>query len=684
MSKGSGSEQPQQSAVENVTVIDGNLSINNINQNIYSGNPELGLGTTFTHEDDRNRRDLLKVVKEEVAGRLQQSLHKAALINLHKESQPEQVSPPWGVDVIIGQQTSYLLSPSTEIIEVFKQKEVAGKLLILGAPGSGKTTTQLELAQALITDAENDDSEPIPVLFNLSSWKDNNQTITEWLVAELVLKYGVRVDIGRKLVESCQLLLLLDGLDELESKRQERCVQAINQLLRQNRLHYLVVSSRLEEYESYDTKLQFNGAICLKPLAKAQIYQHLVNVEYPELWQGIQDDPSLLDLAKSPLLLSIMILAYKGISFQEWQELNSPRERFEYLLNVYIRRMLKRNIKNLWYAKAKEPTPEQTKRWLAWLAKRLKEQSQTEFFIEKMQPTWLQTQPQKQLYRTAVRLIVGLNVGLFTGLLTGLITGLFAGLFTGLLAGLLAGLIAWMKLGLFAGWFSELHEEIKPVESLKWSWVNLRKGLLTGLHNGLRRGILAGLISGLFAGLFFGALDGLFLGLTVYWIWGIVHGLISGLIDGLNGPDIDIKNRTLPNQGIWNSAVNAVIIGLLICLIQGLIWWLIIKLLIIGLGLDLRLGLVESLKSGLIAGLIGGLGSGLKLGMIGSSNQAPSRACIQHFTLRVILRWNNYIPWNYSRFLNYATERIFLQKVGGRYIFIHRLLLEHFAALEVD
>ena len=38
-------------------------------------------------------------------------------------------------------------------------------------------------------------------------------------------------------------------------------------------------------------------------------------------------------------------------------------------------------------------------------------------------------------------------------------------------------------------------------------------------------------------------------------------------------------------------------------------------------------------------------------------------------------------PCNYDRFLNYAAERIFLRKVGGGYIFIHHLLLEHFARL---
>jgi hypothetical protein len=43
---------------------------------------------------------------------------------------------------------------------------------------------------------------------------------------------------------------------------------------------------------------------------------------------------------------------------------------------------------------------------------------------------------------------------------------------------------------------------------------------------------------------------------------------------------------------------------------------------------------------------------------------------------------NDYAPWNYIRFLNYAAERIFLRKVGGGYIFTHQLLMEYFASLE--
>jgi hypothetical protein len=53
---------------------------------------------------------------------------------------------------------------------------------------------------------------------------------------------------------------------------------------------------------------------------------------------------------------------------------------------------------------------------------------------------------------------------------------------------------------------------------------------------------------------------------------------------------------------------------------------------------------------------------------------------LKHFILRCMLYRNGSIPWNYARFLNYSTERMLLQRVGGRYRFIHRLLQEHFAA----
>jgi hypothetical protein len=82
-------------------------------------------------------------------------------------------------------------------------------------------------------------------------------------------------------------------------------------------------------------------------------------------------------------------------------------------------------------------------------------------------------------------------------------------------------------------------------------------------------------------------------------------------------------------------------------------------------------------------GLISGLGSGLFTGLCGVvsiGSVAGGKACFHHFALRLVLWHNNFAPLNYIGFLDYAAARIFLRKVGGGYVFIHRMLLEYFAA----
>jgi hypothetical protein len=81
--------------------------------------------------------------------------------------------------------------------------------------------------------------------------------------------------------------------------------------------------------------------------------------------------------------------------------------------------------------------------------------------------------------------------------------------------------------------------------------------------------------------------------------------------------------------------------------------------------------------------LVGGLGVGL-LGALGVGLGAGGEACLRHVVLRLWLVRDGSTPWNYVGFLNYAAERIQLRKVGGGYAFIHRMLLEHFAARHVE
>jgi hypothetical protein len=55
---------------------------------------------------------------------------------------------------------------------------------------------------------------------------------------------------------------------------------------------------------------------------------------------------------------------------------------------------------------------------------------------------------------------------------------------------------------------------------------------------------------------------------------------------------------------------------------------------------------------------------------------------MKHFILRFFLALRGDLPWNLVPFLDEAAERLLLRKVGGSYIFVHRMLLDYFADLE--
>ena len=77
-----------------------------------------------------------------------------------------------------------------------------------------------------------------------------------------------------------------------------------------------------------------------------------------------------------------------------------------------------------------------------------------------------------------------------------------------------------------------------------------------------------------------------------------------------------------------------------------------------------------------------GLIAGLFLGFIGGLNRGGS-AVVKHYSLRFILWKKGYTPHKFIKFLDHCARLIFLKKVGGGYMFIHRMLLEHFAERDI-
>jgi hypothetical protein len=134
-----------------------------------------------------------------------------------------------------------------------------------------------------------------------------------------------------------------------------------------------------------------------------------------------------------------------------------------------------------------------------------------------------------------------------------------------------------------------------------------------------------------------------------------MFGCVGAIFNGLRSEIMETKSS--PNQGVLFSIRNAIFVGMSVGMIVGLFFRQVLVF-------ELR----EALAVGLFFWLIGVLWFG-------------GLDVIQHYTLRLILIIQGHTPADYARFLDYAVDRIFLQKVGGGYRFIHRLLLEHFAEM---
>ena len=169
-----------------------------------------------------------------------------------------------------------------------------------------------------------------------------------------------------------------------------------------------------------------------------------------------------------------------------------------------------------------------------------------------------------------------------------------------------------------------------------------------GVSTGLNVAVTVGLETGVAVGLFAGVAATLF--------WGLV------LISGGALASSEIETKTVPNQGIRRSAQNALRTGLAGGLAGGL-------LAILGYGL----GFKSTTR------LLAVLGFTLSFGLAAAMRYG-GYTWLQHRRLQRLLVRHGVVPQHYVEFLDYAVERIFLRKLGGGYMFIHRLLQEYFAA----
>jgi hypothetical protein len=643
-----------------------------------------------------------KVEQFWVEGVLKHSLYDEVLIDLGTEATTEAIDHPWATVLELPDHSTSELSSTRKIADIFE--EAGRSLLVLGEPGAGKTTCLLDLARSLLATEHEGIT---PVVLNLSSFGSRSGPLFDWLIEEIPGKYQIPKQLCRRWLTEGRLLLLLDGLDEVNESRRADCVRAINVYAESQAVPGLVVCSRVAEYVALPVRIKAWGAIRLRPLEAAQIQSYLARIgpRVAGLTSALDSDESLRSLATSPLLLNLMALAYADAP-PEAPAVGAgttPEQRRYALFDRYIQTMFARKG-----VRDGLETKQQTIAFLAWLARAMRGQGVTEYLVEQMQPSWLTKRWALAAYvvtgRTALALALtgawclylsegSIRFAASAALSQALVVSLFelglAGTGLSRTLGWLRAIGIWIASALVVGvvvhvgmraissspsdfsFWSDvpvdalgsiliiaplctvlalkarlpLTKEIETFESVGWSWRSGLKRSWGGVAVAL--GLML-LVETAFSGVAPPS------GWMEYAVV-VAVGWLAGF--GLGGVQARALKTFSPNQGIRRTVLRA-------ALVFGGCFGMVLAL---SFGVD-----VEKASMRLaVAYIAGALGSAV----FGGAD------IVFHYVLRLMLVISERTPRRLIGSLKQGVRLVFLRQVGGGFIFVHRLLLEYFAGL---
>ena len=179
------------------------------------------------------------------------------------------------------------------------------RLVVLGAPGSGKTVLALELQTQLLRLSSQGQSVLLPALVNVASY-DPGKTWASWLASQLAPRYRLPEEAVLRLVLDGRILPIIDGVDELERAGAAALMAELNVYIRERDSGRgdgdrpsMVLTCREAEYQDLAEPLDEATHIELRSLATGDVRNYLraSDIEIPDALASVLTNPLILSLA---------------------------------------------------------------------------------------------------------------------------------------------------------------------------------------------------------------------------------------------------------------------------------------------------------------------------------------------------------------------------------------------------
>ncbi|WP_280458988.1 NACHT domain-containing protein [Nocardia carnea] len=557
------------------------------------------------------------------------------------------------------------------------------RVVVLGAPGSGKTVAATYSVLGLLKiRQELDDSpranEPVPVRINAAGW-DGQRDFTRWLIVRLGYDYRLRPNVARKMVERGLILPVIDGLDEMDTDSSGSRARALLDLL--NRAPWrgrpVVVMCRTTEFTELTRQRGDNGlhggtTLTLQPLDTRTVNKYLE--KHQEGYRGPADtgasgwdkvsthitdhpDGTLATCVQNPWMLGLTASTLRRTPDIAEQLISCPTE------TAVRDRLFAAQIPA---AVAATDEGDETYR------------DYTEANVEKWMRSLaicLQRRRDDGRNGTAIRLdevweIAGINrIRVLHALVFALIFGLPFGFLSGVLTKFGFEFVGMsMGTGLFGVAFAVGVIKFPRPRRMAWRvpgpprWRRgLKAGSLAGLGSGIVVGLLFGLRSEIVHGLLTGLLTGLMAGLLIASMVGAVVGL---QVDARESLALVIDEKRIIRDDIQAATV-ATIASLLVSVIAGGLSAGLYAGVIFALVADPLTGLKVGFQAGLKIGFLVWLSFGLLVGLV------VGLAAERFYLATLVFRFTKAMPSHPAVFLDWARRSGLLRVNGTAYQFRH-------------